>query len=72
MKFSLSNSTKRANERVVGMSCAKQSRMPFEKLCGKDNSHSTKGRSIKPRGSVYLQLGRKNSMIEVWKTIKTF
>lgn len=74
MKFSLSNDTRALIQRSTGLNRAQQQSVPLSEIHG---NGSPEGRScyrikeprdLKPRGSVYLQMGRVLSL----QTVKSY
>ncbi len=74
MEFRLHTDARLTSEKSVGIPCAKQQMTHLNALCNANPSHkvSRSVRQIKPRGSIYLQLGRKVSMDKMRKIIQDF
>ena len=73
MRFSFSNEAKQANEMSVGISYREQERIPMDVLSSKVKpSICESTRRVTPRGSVYLQMNRKASMISIKEIIAHF
>lgn len=74
MKFSLSNDTRALIQRSTGLNRAQQQSVPLSEIHENDSSEGRncyrikKPRDLKPRGSVYLQMGRVLSL----KTVKSY
>lgn len=72
MKFQLNNEARKISEKSVGMTCSQQKSTRlgvFGATNNSSNKNETNIRQIKPRGSVYLQLGRKISISKIEKII---
>lgn len=74
MEFSLSNDTRVLIQRSTGLDMMQQRSVPLSEIHEKDSSEGRKcyrikkPRDLKPRGSVYLQMGRVLSL----KTVKSY
>lgn len=74
MKFSLNNDTRALIQRSTGLNRAQQQSVPLSEIHENGSSEGRncyrikKLRDLKPRGSVYLQMGRVLSL----KTVKSY
>ncbi len=73
MIFTLSEEARKVSESIVGLPCEKIMSTPIRKFVEEKKSISkSRFRQIKPRGSLYLQLGRKASIGKYKKVIENF
>lgn len=74
MRFVLNPNARKAIEKSVGVSCAELQMKSLSRFRESKSSCKAKVsvRQIKPRGSIYLQLGRMASMDKMKKVIQDF
>ena len=73
MFFNISDDARKANERSLGVKYSEMERIPMDKLDETiPKGRCESARQVSPRGSVYLQLGRKGNIKLLEKIIKSF
>ncbi len=74
MKFCLKRKAREVSERSVGISYSRQQMTSLDLLCETKPTRQLKSkkREVQPRGSIYLQLGRKVYQKEIDQIIENF
>ncbi|MDE6066638.1 MAG: hypothetical protein K2G27_07470 [Duncaniella sp.] len=73
MRFELSADARKATEMSVGVTCEKMMRTPLDRYENDGTVRKdSRGRQVKSRGSVYLQLGRMASVDRFKNVISKF